>query len=114
MDPPGSTYTSASSINAAGQIVGFHQDSNGVEHGFLDSGGTYTTIDPQAAWETIADSINAKGQIVGNLLEGGTGGKGFLYSNGTYTTIDPPGSNQRLDPLSINASRRGRGDLRRQ
>ena len=101
IDPPGSTYTIANSINSNGEIVGFYQDSNRVEHGFLDNNGIYTTIDPPGSVETVADSINAGGQIIGFYFVGNTGQQGFLFSHGTYTTINPPGSNL-TDPLSIN------------
>jgi probable HAF family extracellular repeat protein len=87
INPPGSTYTVAESINASGEIVGYYQDSNHVQHGFLDNNGVYTTIDPPDSTNTILDDINSQGQIVGT-----GGGLGFLYSGGTYTTIHPPGS----------------------
>ena len=91
IDPPGSTYTIANSINAEGQIVGLYQNSNGVEHGFLNSGGIYTTIDPPGSIETVADSINSKGQIIGWYFDSnGTHQEGFLDSGGIYTIIDPP------------------------
>jgi probable HAF family extracellular repeat protein len=93
IDPPGSTYSIAYSINAKGQIVGFYQGSNAQEHGFLDSGGTFATIDPPGSIQTIAYSINAKGQIVGWYFDSsGSGQQGFLDSGGIYTTIDPLGS----------------------
>src|SRR5262249_32320415 len=41
IDPPGSTYTIANSINSNGQIVGLYYDSNHVEHGFLDNNAIY-------------------------------------------------------------------------
>jgi probable HAF family extracellular repeat protein len=87
IDPPGSIYSVANSINAKGRIVGFYQDSNGQEHGFLDNHGIYTTIDPPGSIETIADSINANGQIVGSYFDSsGTGAHGFLDNHGIYTT----------------------------
>jgi len=39
IDPPGSGYSVAESINNKGQIVGFYQNSSGQEFGFLDHGG---------------------------------------------------------------------------
>jgi hypothetical protein len=33
IDPPGSTYTIATTINASSKIVGYYQDINGIEHG---------------------------------------------------------------------------------
>src|SRR6516165_10498657 len=64
IDPPGSTYTIAQSINASGQIVGFYLDSNHTEHGFLYNNGKYTTIDPPQSDETVADYINSRGEVI--------------------------------------------------
>jgi probable HAF family extracellular repeat protein len=52
----GGIGTHAVGINNAGQIVGEYSDGSGI-HGFLFSGGTYTTLnDPSTArvrsWET--------------------------------------------------------------
>jgi len=75
-------------INNAGQIVGEYSDGSGI-HGFLFSGGTYTTLnDPLAPNFTEALGINSAGQIVGDYVPGG----GFLLTGGTYTTLNPPGS----------------------
>jgi probable HAF family extracellular repeat protein len=61
-------------------------------HGFLDSGGSYTTLNVPGAIQTSADAINAQGQIVGDYFGSNGPHSGFLYSGGIYTTIDPPGS----------------------
>ena len=61
-------------------------------HGFLLSGGIYTTIDPPGSTRTIASGINDSGQIVGNFNDAADVGHGFLLSEGSYTTIDVPGS----------------------
>ena len=45
IDVPGSTFTIAYGINASGEIVGQYRDAGGVTHGFLLSGGVYTTLD---------------------------------------------------------------------
>jgi len=87
---PGTTY--AYGINDTGQIVGWYYDGsgNGGDHGFLLSGGTYTTLDYPGAISpshgtpaTFAYGINDLGQIVGTTWQGGTS---FLFSDGTYTT----------------------------
>src|SRR5438034_4679926 len=78
--------TRAFAINAAGQIVG-----DFGRHGFLYSGGTFTTIDVPGADYTQAFGINHAGQIVGNFGND-TGTHGFLYSDGIFTTIDVPGA----------------------
>src|SRR5262245_17627252 len=97
--------TDAYGINNAGQVVGYYFDSQGKNHGFLYSGGSYTTIDYQPVFpdpavdDTYALGINDAGQIVEKYTDGRD--HGFLYSNGTFTTIDDPlGS-----PLGRNVAR---------
>ena len=67
-DPPGSTNTSVTGMNNAGQIVGSYTDSRGT-HNFLRSadGSTYTTIDLAGAvpGTTTIAAINNVGQITG-------------------------------------------------
>ena len=75
-------------INATGQIVGDYYVSRGSTHGFLYSGGHYTTLDDPLGI-TIAQGINDTGQIVGYYQESGSV-HGFLYSGGQYTTLDDP------------------------
>ena len=77
--------TSASSINDVGQIVGDFDDS----HGFVYSGGSFTTIDVPGATRTVAAGINDAGQVVGNFYDS-AGSHGFVYSGGSFTTIDVP------------------------
>jgi probable HAF family extracellular repeat protein len=85
------TGTNAVGINNAGQVVGEYSDASGI-HGFLFSGGTYTTLnDPLAPNFTEVFGINGAGQIVGDYVVSGGGG-GLLLSGGTYTTLNPPGS----------------------
>jgi probable HAF family extracellular repeat protein len=90
LDVPGSRATQAFGINDSGQIVGDYD--SGRTHGFLLSGGTYTTLDdPNAgAGYTVAESINNAGQIVGYYVDSSNVAHGFLYSNGTWTNFDEP------------------------
>jgi len=73
-DPSGITGTTVGNgVNDADQIVGRYQDATGF-HGFLETGGTYTTLDDPFAVAgansgTLANGINAKGQIVGTYTE---------------------------------------------
>jgi hypothetical protein len=66
-DPSASTGTTqAIGVNDTDQIVGYYNNAIG-RHGFLLSGGTYTTLDdPLATLETQALEINNSGQIVGD------------------------------------------------
>src|SRR5260221_1525540 len=62
--------------------------------GFLDTGGTYTTINgPVSNFpHTPLSGINDAGQIVGftDYDSNSHGYNGFLYSGGTYTTVKDP------------------------
>jgi uncharacterized membrane protein len=107
-DPPGSTLTLATDINAPGQIVGRYLNA-GKTHGFLrDPDGTITTIDYPAASLTVAASINDSGAIVGwySLPVAPAIRHGFLLRDGVFTSFDPPGSTF-TNALGINE----RGDI---
>jgi probable HAF family extracellular repeat protein len=55
---PNASTTGATGINDIGQIVGDYQDENENYHGFLLSGGTYTTIDYPAKVDEAKLIIN--------------------------------------------------------
>lgn len=76
-------------INDSGVITGYYFDLVG-EHGFVEAGGVFTTINVPGGFDTGADGINDAGQVVGSYLEGGFHGHGFVESGGHYTTIDDP------------------------
>ena len=99
VDVPGAIETGASSINNLGQIVGGYVLPDGSRHGFLYSGGTFTTIDDPNSTTMTSEAlgINNSGQIVGafdlNSPEGGhqfEGAHAFLYNAGIFTTLDYP------------------------
>src|SRR5262245_65523912 len=80
--------TQAFGVNDADEIVGSYQDATG-QHGFLLSGGTYTTFDlPLATLGTFATGINASGQIVGDYHNSTGRYSGFLLRNSTESTRD--------------------------
>src|SRR5438128_12037669 len=94
LDVPGSFDTEAFGINNAGQVVGQY----GNVHGFVLSGGAYSTINaPGPAGYyigTILHSINDSGQIVGEYFIDQAGferspNTAFLLSNGRYYPIKP-------------------------
>lgn len=93
-DPPGSTLTLATDINARGQIVGRYFAA-GHTHGFLrDADGTITTIDFPGSSFTVLGSINNSGAMVGwySVASAPTVRHGFLLQDGVFTSFDPPGS----------------------
>jgi probable HAF family extracellular repeat protein len=90
--PSATNGTVGAGINDSGQIVGF---SSG--HGFLLSGGQFTTVDRPDSLGTEALGINDLGQIVGSYqhITGGShpfvGDFAFVYNAGSFTdlAIDP-------------------------
>lgn len=100
--------TALGGINPAGDIVGVYTDAVGMSHGFLLSGGQFTTLDVPGAVSTTARGISPGGDIVGQYTApvsaapwgdpaycpaaGSTACiKGFLYSHGHFSTILFPG-----------------------
>jgi probable HAF family extracellular repeat protein len=84
---PGSFSTVIWGINSASEIVGFFGDATGG-HGFLASGGSFTTIDvPGSTVTTDARGINNVGQFVGYFRDIRGFDHGFLASGGSYTPI---------------------------
>jgi hypothetical protein len=78
IDVPGATYSFASRNNARGDVVGWYGTDDGVTHGFLLSGGQYTTFDFSAI-VTSAAGINSRGDIVGHYES--TSGNGHGYGS---------------------------------
>ena len=68
---PGSSRTDANSINDGGQIVGSYVDGAGTHGFFLDTDGTFTSLDFPGATRTVARGINNAGEIVGSYSIGG-------------------------------------------
>ena len=92
-DPSSAYLTQALGINNLGQIVGRYDDSAKNGDGFLDSGGTFTSIAVLGALETTeAWGINDTGQIVGDYEDGTSSIQGYLYSDGKFTNIEFPGA----------------------
>jgi hypothetical protein len=107
--------TSAQGINPAGEIVGVYVDAVGMAHGYLFSGGQFTTIEVPGSLAgvagvlpTTARGINPSGDIVGNYTAPVSTApqgspdfcpaagsvaciKGFLYSHGEFSTVLVPG-----------------------
>ena len=63
-DPLATDGTSVWNINNVGQIVGSYSDATG-SHGFVDTNGSFVTLDVPPSSGTGASGINDKGQVVG-------------------------------------------------
>lgn len=99
------TSFSPRGINNAGQIVGiFSNDDGNHYHGFLYSGGTYTSInDPSSVLgNTFGLGINNNGLAVGYSVDINGQISGFLYGGGTYTPLAPLDTAGYTIPLAIN------------
>src|ERR1041385_709168 len=94
-DPLAVGGTFAFGINNNDDVVGYWVDATGKRHGFLDSGGTFTTIDdlqgpanalrPQFS-ETILQGINDLGWLVGFAVDAAFGfDSAFVDENGTFS-----------------------------
>ncbi len=81
-------------INSAGTIVGFYQPDAGLatSFGYLDVGGTITTIDPFGSTFTQALGVNSLGEIVGFYTDADGNQHGYIDNSGVFTSFDPPGS----------------------
>jgi hypothetical protein len=103
----GHTYTvmDARGINDSGQIVGFYLGTDGAYHGYLDSGGTFTSIsDPSAGLAgTFAMGINSSGEIVGYYFDSASNSHGFVDNSGVFTTVDD-GTNTVLMGINDNGT----------
>ena len=93
---PGSSFTTARDINAAGEIVGRYGGADNHTHGYLRSpDGEFTSIDVPGANLTAALGINADHEIVGPTRFPGEPGPrrhGFLRTADGFTTFDFPGA----------------------
>lgn len=94
IDVPGAIETNALANNDNGDIVGAYRAPDNQFHGFILSGGTFTTIDdpPGNTAGTGAVGINNAGQITGSYGVDGFRDWGYVFDGATFTTIDPPGS----------------------
>jgi len=115
LDCPAAGSTTPSSINAAGQVTGYCNDSAG-NHAFVTNGATVTTFNggtPNSITNGL--SINAGGQVTGYYLDGLGGNLGFVYSSGVVSLFTVLNSNNLpttiMTPRSINASGQVTGEF---
>ena len=86
--PAGFGFASANGINDSTQVVGQYL-SNGLTHGFLKTGATFTSIDYPGALSTSAQSVNNNGQILGNFTDS-QGAHGFVKDGAAFSSFDYP------------------------
>jgi hypothetical protein len=92
-DPNGVGATTAAAINNAGEIAGFYTDTTTkAVLGFVDNGGTFSTIDVPGSMSTVLLGLNDNGFAVGDYVDAGGVMHGLLYdlNNNTFQNIDDP------------------------
>jgi len=95
IDVPGSAATFAASVNDAGVVVGWYTDSHGTNHGFIDQGGAFTTVNhphagTAAGQGTFLGSINDLGAVSGTYFTSHGKAISFAGPLGAFTTVDDP------------------------
>ena len=99
---PGGSFTTAFGISSNGAyVVGTY--GLAPTHGFLDSGGVYTTIDYPSAVETFPVGVNDSGTVVGFYYDAANGRHSFLYKDGVFTTLVAPSATD-TEVVGINNS----------
>jgi hypothetical protein len=89
---PSNDNSQAVGINNAGNVVGFYMPTATTSVGFLDMGGTISTLDPFGSAFTQALGINNLGEIVGFWTDGGGVQHGYVDIGGVFYSFDPAGS----------------------
>lgn len=111
IDMPGAVSTRANGINNVGQIVGDFIDTGNWTHGFLLSGGSFTSFDypgtvpsgPGFFGGTWGLGINDSVQIVGGHGPTYLGVTyGYLFSGGSFTSIPNMSGSLATDAQGIN------------
>jgi uncharacterized membrane protein len=99
---PGSIYTDATGINNSGRVVGTYYLLDGMRHGYVFDGSTYTTVDFPGARHTFLFGIDVSGRTVGSYSLSSTGGPwhSLMVEGGNFTSFDFP--NRETDARAIN------------
>ena len=70
-------------------IVGFFTDASNKQHGFIDNGGVFTTIDnPLGVNGTSLNGINDAGEVVGYYTDANNVTHGFVANPTVTITVD--------------------------
>ncbi len=103
--PPGSINTFGGYVNDSGAVAGSYKDASRAYHGFIYSGGTYTTFDmPVAAGTVTTTGFNNKGRVVGTFTNPTTGKiHCFLYNGSVVSSFGTFPSNETVSVAISNS-----------
>ena len=83
----GGLNSTATAVNASGQVVGYSETAAGETHAFLFSGGAMTDLGTLGGAYSIATGINAAGQVVGYSQTTAGEFRAFIYTGGTMQSL---------------------------
>ncbi len=89
---PSNVNSQATGINNAGEVVGFYMPTSTTSLGFLDDGGSISTIDPFLSSFTQALGISNTGEIVGFYADAGGVQHGYTDIGGVFASFDIAGA----------------------
>jgi probable HAF family extracellular repeat protein len=95
IDYPGATSTWVSGINNAGAVAGSYQlEVGGASHGWVWSGGIFSTVDCAGASSTEVTGINNVGSVVGITVNASGVATGFVreLAGPTCVPVSVPGA----------------------
>ena len=104
---PSAASTVSRGLNLPRTVVGYYLQSGGYDHGYLQAGKNFKTVEPPGAISSYLEGINDKGDAVGGYCDtincgGVTVQHGFLYEGGEYTKLDYPITGTSLAAFGIN------------
>ena len=104
--PPGAVFALASDVNDQGSVVGLFLDSSAKPTGYLEVGGSFSTIsDPSAGVKgTVPTGIDDSGTVVGAYFDSSSQSHAFLQSSGFYFDIIIPGAAGETAAYGINSA----------
>jgi len=85
-------FTEGRGINNSGTVCGDYSTSNGDNHGFFLSGGTFTEYDVPGAVSTTVLGINDVANFTGSFSYGNGIFQGYVSVGGTLTSFSVPGA----------------------
>ncbi|HEX2940462.1 MAG TPA: hypothetical protein VHO91_05385 [Rhodopila sp.] len=91
---PTNVNSQATSVDNAGDVVGFYMPTSSTSDGFLLTPGSKTAVSLSFPGSTFTQAlgINNKGQIAGFYMDSKGVSHGFILSNGIWTSVDAPGA----------------------
>jgi len=91
---PGSVQTQVVGINSSGITVGFYVDAAGNNFGFVDNGGTFTSVMNPSTSGTVNQllGINSSGVAAGFFTDSAGNAHGYLFQGGLFTSVNLPAS----------------------